>query len=1104
VATDIAQAKETIRRCREFRDAGKPEAVLRSEIQSRLRLIFPSSEDETWINHYNIGAEALTKVGMAGGEPVNRFIDNLVGATTIEYEADLRVLAKHDEGFWQVREHAAGLIRSGVPLSQVRGILSDTLDWYAYDIALGSGVDPSTCTADDITLGLVDQLQLTTDDEASAELLIAFLRKHLAREKSRPLRSELLVLDMGLESGPYLRSADPLLKLVNDGRAADPSIALATNLWSEFVDYLAGDVAGFRAGAYADEAYLCILARLLGANVLAEQAVLSADDELKAILDGSYFRGHYQLDNMVELDYFGWLTSPRHIEKLVPVAREIQRDLYAYDFSWRPEEDLFGRLMAQLARRSQRKLLGQEWTPAWVGRLLAECCIDNLPAGEPPRIVDMCCGSGSILAEVLKVAKERRGLVGIAELRDVATGFDIDPLAVSLSKTTWVVTLAPEIKATTSRIVIPIYHADSLFAVTPVSAGLPVLGEDEPIDVSLDGEIVKLPHALVEPGYRDLFDRIVDWAYDEARDAQVKGSTAHLREEDTAQFIKGAVAASGAVLPAQLEGELVPAVHALMRRMAELAVANRNGIWAFILRNTYRPGLLSGQFNGLVSNPPWLAMSGLADNPYRAVLTSRANLYGIRPAGQSFLHLELGTTHLLHAVDRYLKPGASVACLVPGTVFNGHHHERLRQRKFLTSSRPVALEIAEIWQVEPGTFKYPGAAIIGHKRASVAGLETNPVSGFLALRSGLEEAEFSIREIGTTRTAWVLEREGLPVAAGGMQELPQQGADLMPRTAVCIEILNQSGDEFRVDTPSKSSPWAFTVKAAKELKDARFRGYAASRFLYRIAQSENLLPFLLGTYCAPIAIPAERDVTGVWKIYNEADIRRMGLTQTARRFQDINTKLREVGQGKSLQERIDERGKLVKQVFGNEGHLIIAGAGGKHICAACLPVSDAQDLVIDQTLYWKMIPSADEAWFFVGMLNSHAMTEAITPFNPKGAFGERHIHALPYRLMPAFDSSNDDHRRIVQLAREASAMVRSMVAADAYLNDPNCPLHIRRSKLRDALVPIDVIRELEQLCAAVLGTTAFGENPEELEPDSQNAVAGLVHPGRGIVLRAKE
>lgn len=1086
MAFEIAQAKETIRRCREFRDAGRPEAVLRSEIQSRLRLIFPSSEDETWINHYNAGSEARTKVGTASGKSVDRFIDNLVGSTTIEYEADLRVQAKRDEGFRQVRDHTAGLIRSGVPLSQVRGILSDTLDWFAYDITLAPGSNPATCTTNDVTLRLVDQLHIAADDDSSAELFIAFLRKHLARQKSRPLKSELLILDMGLESGPYFRSADPLLDLVNVGRTADPAIALATDLWSEFVDYLASDAAGFRANAYVDEAYLCILARLLSANVLAEEAVLSSDEELKAILEGSYFLGRYQLDNMVEFDYFGWLTSPRHIDKLIPVAREIQRDLYAYDFSWRPEEDLFGRLMAELARRSQRKLLGQEWTPAWLARLLAERCIDNLPFGEPPRIVDMCCGSGSILAEVLKLARDRLGLVGIAALQNVVTGFDVDPLAVTLSKTAWVVTLAKEIRAATTRIVIPIYHADSLFAVTPVSAGLPGLGENKPINVSLDGAIVKLPYALVQPDYRELFDRIVDWTYDEACDAQVRASSALLTEADTAQFLQGAALASRTVVPEQLQKELVSAVHALVLRMAELAVANRNGIWAFILRNTYRPGLLSGQFNGLVSNPPWLAMSGLADNPYRAVLTNRANLYGIRPAGQSFLHLELATTHLLHAVDRYLNAGASVACLVPGTVFNGDHHERLRRRKFLTSIRPVALEIAEVWQVAPGTFKYPSAAIIGNKRGSVAEVDTNSVKAFLASKSGLEKAEFSVREIGTTRTAWVLEKDGLPATPGGMDELPQQGADLMPRTAVCIEMLNESGAEFRVDTPRKGSSWAFTVKAAKELKDARFPGYAAPRFIYRIAQSENLLPFLLGTRCAPVAIPAERDITGSWKILSEADIRRMGFVQTARRFQDIDAKLQEVGQGKSLRERINERGKLVKQVFSTGGNLLIAGAGGKHICAACLPARDAHDLVIDQTLYWKLITSADETWFYVALLNSHAMTQAISPFNPKGAFGERHIHALPYRLMPPFDAANEDHQRIGELAREASVAARAIVASDSYLNDPNHPLHIRRTRVREALVTTQTIRELEGRCASVLGTTSFVDLRRDAEIEDEN------------------
>ncbi|MCZ7641512.1 MAG: hypothetical protein M5U33_00525 [Pseudorhodoplanes sp.] len=158
------------------------------------------------------------------------------------------------------------------------------------------------------------------------------------------------------------------------------------------------------------------------------------------------------------------------------------------------------------------------------------------------------------------------------------------------------VTLASEIKAATAPIVIPIYHADSLFAVTPGLAALPLLGEDDPIPVSLDGMTVSLPHALVQPIYRDLFDRIVDWAYDEALDAQAKGKAAVLTKQDAEKFLTGAAAAVKATLPAELSDSLADAVQALANRMMALAVADRNGIWAFILRNTYRPGLLGGQF----------------------------------------------------------------------------------------------------------------------------------------------------------------------------------------------------------------------------------------------------------------------------------------------------------------------------------------------------------------------------------------------------------------------------------------------------------------------------------------------------------------------------
>jgi len=1087
MTADIARIRETIARCRMLRDAGHVEAVLRSEFQGRLRLMFPDTAHDTWINNYTEGTEAHTKVGTGSGKAASRFIDNLVGTTTIEYESDLRNTAKHDTGYGQVQEQAAGLVRAGMPISTVRGVLSDTVEWYAYDAVLSAGVDPSSCTPADITLVVIDELKLPDDSVLSAEQLGGFIKKHLAREQSRPLCSEFLASDLGMDSAAYKSSAGPLSLLVDEGRTADPSASLATDLWSQFVDHLEGPAGTFRTAAYVDEAYVTLLARLLSANVLTGKAVLSTDDELKTILNGEFFRNNFQLENVVEQDYFGWLLGPSYIDRFVAVARDLQRDLYAYDFSWYPEEDLFGRFMAQLARRSQRKLLGQEWTPHWLARLLADRCIDGLPADESPRIVDMCCGSGTMLAEIIKATRNRFGFSAIEQLEDVATGFDIDPLAVSLAKTTWVVSLSAEIKAATKPIVIPVYHADSLFAVTPVSASVPLVGESDTIPVSLDGTTVHLPTALVQPAYREFFDRIVDWAYDEARDAQQRGTVAGFSKADADSFLDGTIAAFGITLSTELYKQLFDALFPLAHRMAELAVAGRNGIWAFILRNTYRPGLLTGHFNGLVSNPPWLAMSGLADNPYRDLLKSRAKLYGIQPAGQSFLHLELGTMHLLHAIDRYLGPDACVACLVPGTVLNGTHHERLRQHDFLTSDRPVPFDIAEIWQVAPGTFKYPGAALVGHKRANTTGLPQSTFSGFVATDAGLNATGFSVRTIGATRSAWVLETGGGPALAAGGGDLPQQGADLMPRTVVCVDIVQNAGAEYRVDSPTRASAWGFTIKSAKEMATDRFPGHVAPRFIFRMAQSENLLPFVLGVHRAPLALPALRAAGGRWSILDEAEIRRQGFTQTARRFAAINQKLKTVGKGKSLQQRIDERGKLSKQVFGTTGYLILAGAGGKIICAACVPVAQAQDLVVDQTLYWKVVTDADEAWYQVGMLNSVALTNATLAFNPKGDFGERHLHTLPYRMMPAYDASNGDHQKIAAIAKDIAILADGHCTTDPYLSDPAKALTARRRKLRTLLEASPLLAQLETLAQSALAGTSTA--PSGVSPSGTQAPA---------------
>jgi hypothetical protein len=136
--------------------------------------------------------------------------------------------------------------------------------------------------------------------------------------------------------------------------------------------------------------------------------------------------------------------------------------------------------MAQLAKRSQRLLLGQEWTPAWLAAEVVAKTIEGIPETEDPRLVDMCCGSGAMVVEAVKLAKRRLDAAGtpgdaayVTRLTHAITGFDIDPLAVMLSKVGWVVAARDSLEPFGAfQVSIPVYHADSLFATTPLSKKL--------------------------------------------------------------------------------------------------------------------------------------------------------------------------------------------------------------------------------------------------------------------------------------------------------------------------------------------------------------------------------------------------------------------------------------------------------------------------------------------------------------------------------------------------------------------------------------------------------------------------------------------------------
>jgi hypothetical protein len=1078
---NIDAAKQGLRDGVQLIAEGKNEQVIRDSFTSHLRQIFP--EVPRWIVKHIQGSESAVKIVREAGARTG-FVDNLVDLTAIEYESDLTKPAKFRQGLEQVKDYSASLVNRGHDPELILGILSDTVKWYAYQIDI-SQLPERPASRTNLVLREVDALDCSAAGDKEAHDLIRFLIKYLGRQGARPFSADAIAKDLGFQSQfcqPHLASLTGTVTLAFQ---QNPTYAkLIAELWCAFVSYLReeGRPDRFDQKTYVDEYYILILGKLVCANFLEQRSLSSSDGELAEIINGHFFENKGLL-NFVEYDYFGWLNTGSHIGSVLPIAREIQQDLVAYDFTAAPAEDLFGKLMAQLANRSQRLLLGQEWTPGWLSRKLVGHVVDQLPASEPLRLIDMCCGSGSMIVEAVKITKQRL-LAGnpqispeeqISLLIETITGFDIDPLAVMLSKINWVLVAKDLIQPYgTFQLTIPIYHADSLFAITPLSNN--VADEDQKVYVLRIAEYtIHLPVYLISPKFNGFFDHLIEVSYHLIMAAPAE-SAFFLEPADVLTQIQ---AISTELSLELLETEIAEVSAFFTELTTAIDLLNkegRNGIWASIFRNSFRPGLVFGQFNGLVSNPPWLALSRVADNPYQLILKKMAEAYDIKPPGSSHLHIELATIFLLHAVHHYLIDGAAIGCIVPETVLNGHHHNPFRKFKFFQSAKQVYFSIDEIWKVAEHTFKNNAIVLYGKKRAPDLAA-TKPFPGKIVFEYQPDELFTLYRNTQGNRTAWSEQDLGEAGAGFYVPASFRQGADIMPRNLLFYEVLASTNPRlYQVQSINPvSSPIAYTVKDAKKHQSFAITSRLLPKDLFFDAITSNLLtPFDIAAVQKAL-LPIKKNSAGTWEPLSPAAVIAKGAI-AKNTFHDICSMISPLHPSiENLFALIDTRGKLVQQVIVPSGYLVMTGAGGGVVCAGYIDATrdDPSRLIIDQTIYWAQVTTEEEAIYLTGLLNSDAINEIIKEFQPRGAFGERHVHKLPFGVTPPYDSDQTAHRDVVTktkaLMQAYAALKITQPALPALLNPNNGSLSSRRKKLMQFIKNLPPYQPYEEACRALYG-----------------------------------
>ena len=718
-------------------------------------------------------------------------------------------------------------------------------------------------------------------------------------------------------------------------------------------------------------------------------------------------------------------------------------------------------------------MLGQDFTPHWVASQMAEKVVGEI--NESPRMLDMCCGSGVFLIETIKAVRKKYEInteTYSKEKDDIVfsctMGFDIDPLAVMLAKVNWVMSMRDLFPFHKGAITIPVYHADSLFVATPVSHDL----SDEKQDVfrlHFDGHRVDIPSYMLTAKHRVTFDSFMAKCY---KLAMIRATNKETELTDTQldRLVYSVEIESGVIQSREEEKAQRMSAYALILQLERLQREGRNGIWYFILNNSYRPGLVEHQFNCIISNPPWLAMSKLADNPYKKSLLEKNDKLGIKPPGASHLHMELASTFLLAAVDKYLKDDGKWLCVMPGSLMSGYNHEPLRRGKYISSRQQINTNIDTIWELPITTFKNK-AIVLGGRKTQEATFY--PLSGrnYVEINQ-YEECEYTLNVQGK-RSAWTNRGCDADVVDLINEEpwMFNQGADIFPRTALFHKFCKQSNGSWKIEKIDKSSDLFYLISESKKntAHDIEVDGFD-DKYMYDCFISKHLSPFIVAEP-AKVLIPGTKD-KGLWKPVMAEDIALMNPS-TAKVFEEIQD---ETGMSvyELLNDKVNIYGKLYKQNFSLGRWLVLSNAGGSNPCAAYIDLEkyDTSRLIIDQTLYWYMASSEEEALFITGMINSTALNDAIKDFQPDGGFGKRHIHKLPYKVIPRYDSENSAHELVVEKTKMLIDRWIDYCKSDekgAYIAPNSGTLNCRRKKLQAALKELPEYINYECACNSVLG-----------------------------------
>lgn len=278
--------------------------------------------------------------------------------------------------------------------------------------------------------------------------------------------------------------------------------------------------------------------------------------------------------------------------------------------------------------------------------------------------------------------------------------------------------------------------------------------------------------------------------------------------------------------------------------------------------------------------------------------------------------------------------------------------------------------------------------------------------------------------------------------------------------------LNNTGKTVRISSIKEGEDYSYFRKDQKVGKDLTYNVSGVPKSLLKSVLISNvLLPFNMGKLpCA--VLPIEKN-NNKWQEIDSARIlsfKRSVINHFNKIKRDYKaTKHKDDMYGNTL----NMWNKLEQQQLQRGKYLVVYGAGGKNICSAYMLIDNPDKYVIDQTLYWAMVDTEEEAIYLSAILNCPTLNDAIAAFQPQGVFGERHVHTLPVDFIPRYNQEDSRHVELVNEAKILFHELYSELSIDFI--DPNKGmLSSRRKKVSQILCSLPSYTLYVTLCESIL------------------------------------